>query len=136
MTGFAFDHVGLSVADLDTQRRFYTEALGFQQEHCTEFRDAHIRIALLRAPGGAGLELTERAGSTPQRFTDAFDGAGVQGYFHWALTVADLDTAMAAAAAAGARTVTTPAAAARPGIRFAYLADPEGNLIELLQPLT
>ena len=36
MTTFAFDHVGLSVADLDAQHRFYSQALGFAEETRTE----------------------------------------------------------------------------------------------------
>lgn len=35
--------------------------------------------------------------------------------------------------AAGAVAVSTPRDAARPGVRFAYVQDPEGNFIELLQ---
>lgn len=40
---------------------------------------------------------------------------------------------IAAAVTCGARIVSRPAMARRPGIRFAYVTDPEGNLIELLQ---
>jgi len=72
--------------------------------------------------------------SAPQTFSDPLDGAGVQGYFHWALYVDDLDEAVAAVIAAGARKVSGPAGAARPGARFAYVHDPEGNLLELIQP--
>ncbi|GGN88750.1 hypothetical protein GCM10011579_082740 [Streptomyces albiflavescens] len=46
----------------------------------------------------------------------------------------DLDAALTAAAAHGGRIVCQPAPARRPGIRFAYFSDPEGNLVELLQP--
>lgn len=133
MSPASFDHVGLSVADLDRQRRFYAEAFGFQETHHTHIPEAGIRIALLSGPGGAAIELTERPGSVPQHFADPVEGAGVQGYFHWALTVDDLDEVMATAVASGARAVVPPTPARRPGIRFAYLADPEGNLVELLQ---
>jgi catechol 2,3-dioxygenase-like lactoylglutathione lyase family enzyme len=133
MSTVSFDHVGLSVADLDRQRRFYIEAFGFHDEHHTQIPDAGIRIALLSSPDGTAVELTERAGSAPQHFADPVEGAGTQGYFHWALTVDDLDGTITAAVAHGARTITRPAPARRPGIRYAYLADPEGNLIELLQ---
>ncbi|MDT0467202.1 VOC family protein [Streptomyces gibsoniae] len=133
MSTVSFDHIGLSVADLDRQRRFYIEAFGFRERHRTEIPEAGIRIVLLIGPGGASIELTERAGSVPQYFADPVEGAGVQGYFHWALTVDDLEAAVATALACGARTVSPPAPARRPGIRFTYLADPEGNLVELLQ---
>ncbi len=128
-----FDHVGLSVADLDAQRRFYGEALGLLEEARTEIPQAQIRTAILSAPTGLRIELVERRGSAPQSFADAYDGAGTQGYFHWALAVDELDTAFHGILAAGATQVSAPADAARPGVRFAYVKDPEGNLIELIQ---
>ena len=133
MTTFAFDHVGLSVADLDAQHRFYSQALGLVEEARTEMPQARIRAAVLSAPGGLRIELIERRGSAPQTFTDAYDGAGTQGYFHWALAVDDLDRAFDGLLAAGATQVSAPAHALRPGVRFAYVKDPEGNLIELTQ---
>jgi lactoylglutathione lyase/glyoxylase I family protein len=58
----------------------------------------------------------------------------MRSFFHWALTVDDLDTVLATAAAHGGRTVSPPASARRPGVRFASLADPEDSLVELLRP--
>ena len=136
MSTISFDHIGLSVADIERQRRFYIDAFGFQDEHRTEIPDAGIRIALLSRPGGTAVELTQRADSAPQHFADPVEGAGVQGYFHWALSVDDLDAAIDTAVACGARSISRPSPARRPGIRFAYVADPEGNLIELLQHTT
>ena len=135
MSTFVFDHVGLPVADLDAQRRFYGDALGLVElEEHVEMPAAQVRSAILRAPGGLEIELIERGGSTPQTFSDPSDGAGLQGFFHWALYVDDLDEAFGAVIAAGACEVSGPAGAARPGARFAYLHDPEGNLLELIQP--
>ncbi|MEN1889715.1 VOC family protein [Streptomyces mirabilis] len=133
MSTVLFDHIGLSVDDLERQLRFYIEAFGFRDQHRSEIPAAGIRMAVLSNPAGGAIELTERVGSAPQHFADPFEGAGVQGYFHWALTVDDLDTTIATAVACGARAISPPAPARRPGIRFAYVADPEDNLIELLQ---
>jgi catechol 2,3-dioxygenase-like lactoylglutathione lyase family enzyme len=133
MITLRFDHVSLSVADLDAQSRFYEDAFGFDEIYRNELNGGQIRTAILRSKAGAQLELIERAGSTAQYFTDPIDGAGIQGYFHWALAVVDLDTAFESITSAGAAPVTTPANAARPGIRFAYVRDPEGNLVELIQ---
>jgi catechol 2,3-dioxygenase-like lactoylglutathione lyase family enzyme len=135
MNVLGFDHVGLSVADLDAQSRFYEEALGFVEIYRNDLHGGQIRTAILRSKAGAQLELIERAGSTAQYFTDPIDGAGTQGYFHWALAVDDLDTAFESITSAGAAPVITPTNAARPGIRFAYVRDPEGNLVELIQEL-
>lgn len=135
MINLRFDHVGLSVADLDAQRRFYADALGLTEvEERFAMPEARVRSAILRAANGLKIELIERADSVRQEFADAYDGAATQGYFHWAVYVEDLDNAFATMLAAGAREVSAPAAAVRPGMRFAYVKDPEANLIELIQP--
>ncbi|SNT58543.1 Catechol 2,3-dioxygenase [Asanoa hainanensis] len=137
MPTFVFDHVGLSVADLDAQRRFYGDALGLTAvEETVDVPEAHVRSVILRAEDGLKIELIERGGSAPQEFTDPLDGAGTQGYFHWAVYVDDLDAAFDRLLRAGGRAVSAPAAAARPGMRFAYVKDPEGNLLELIKPAT
>jgi catechol 2,3-dioxygenase-like lactoylglutathione lyase family enzyme len=135
MTPPVFDHVGLSVADLDAQCRFYREALAMTEVD-EEFAlpEARVRTAILRSADGLKIELIERGGSAPQEFSDPFDGANTQGYFHWALHVADLDQAFAHLLRSGATEVSAPAPAVRPGARFAYVKDPEGNLLELIQP--
>ncbi|MGQ5262490.1 VOC family protein [Micromonospora sp. ZYX-F-536] len=135
MPAFRFDHVGLSVADLDAQRRFYADALGLTElEESLDMPEAQVRSAILRADNGLKIELIERGGSAPQEFADPYDGAGTQGYFHWAVYVDDLDSAFTSVLSAGAREVSAPADAARAGMRFAYVKDPEGNLLELIQP--
>ncbi|QWU15460.1 Glyoxalase/Bleomycin resistance protein/Dioxygenase superfamily protein [Paenibacillus sophorae] len=132
---FTFDHMGLSVADLDAQRRFYGKALGLvEEEEHFEMPEAKIRSVILRAPDGLKIELIERGESKPQKFKDPFDASGTQGYFHWALYVKDLEKVYSDILAAGAVSVSPPADAVRPGARFAYVKDPEGNLIELIQP--
>ena len=133
MTTFTFDHVGLSVADLDAQRRFYTRALGLVERWQGAIPQAEVRIAVLSGPTGLQIELIERLGSTPQNFTDVYDAAGTQGYFHLALRVIDLDATFAEVLSSGATAVSAPAPALQPGLRFAYVKDPEGNLIELIQ---
>lgn len=43
---FGFEYVGLSVADLDTQRRFYGLAFGLSEEEATiDIPDAGIRTS-------------------------------------------------------------------------------------------
>ncbi|MFI5706543.1 VOC family protein [Kribbella sp. NPDC051620] len=132
-TSFSYDHVGLSVADLDAQRDFYTTAFALREQSYAEVPQPRTRIAFLRSATGLGIELVERAGSTEHHAGNAFEGAGLQSYFHLALAVTNLDDAIATAVAAGAEAISAPADAQRPGIRFAYLQDPEGNLIELVQ---
>ncbi len=131
-----FHHVSVSVADLDAQRRWYADALGFTEViEQFEVPEAGVRTAVVQAAGGTRVELIERAGSTrAEVFADPMDVLRAQGYGHWALEVADLDAAYARLTGAGAQPVWPPADAVQPGARFGYVKDPEGNLIELIQP--
>ena len=131
LAGAAVDHVGLSVGDLDGSSAFY-RALGFVEVARTAIPSAGSRVVVLALAGGPRIELTERAGSTA---TDAVpspaEAALRRGYFHWAIAVPDLERAYAAAVACGAVAIIPPRDGSRPGMRFAYVADPEGNLLEL-----
>jgi catechol 2,3-dioxygenase-like lactoylglutathione lyase family enzyme len=131
-----FHHVSLSVADLDAQRSWYQRVLGFG-EVIEEFAvpEPAVRTVVLRSPAGPRVELIERAGSArTEVYSDPLDTLRGQGYGHWALAVGDLDAAFAAITDNGGGAVWPPADAVEPGARFAYVKDPEGNLIELIQP--
>jgi catechol 2,3-dioxygenase-like lactoylglutathione lyase family enzyme len=131
---FEFDHVGLSVADLERQERFYRGALGLVEAvERVDMPEAGIRTVILRSATGLKLELIERAGSATQEFSDAYDGASTQGFFHWALRVDDLEASFSGLVESGARVVSPPADGMRAGVRFAYVKDPEGNLLEIIQ---
>ena len=133
--GASFHHVSLSVADLDTEQHWYQQVLGLGEVvERFELPEPSVRTVVLRAPGGLRVELIERAGCRPQTFADPLDAAQTQGYGHWALEVDDLDAAFALLSAAPGQPVSSPAPAVEPGARFAYVKDPEGNLLELIQP--
>src|SRR4051794_17735963 len=81
------------------------------------------------APTGERVELLA---VDPQTF--AWDGpvsALRAGVGHTAWTVDDLDAAHARAVEAGGRSVWTPRDTPEPGLRIAFVADPDGNLVEL-----
>jgi catechol 2,3-dioxygenase-like lactoylglutathione lyase family enzyme len=128
-----FDHVGLSVADLDRQNSFYGQALGLTEVE-ESFEMPGIRTVILTRPDGLKIELIERENSAPQQFADPFEAAGTQGYFHWCLAVDDVEQAFAQLIEAGAKEVSPPADGIKAGTRFAYVKDPEGNLLELKRP--
>jgi lactoylglutathione lyase len=54
------------------------------------------------------------------------------GYGHVAFDVTDLDAAYERAVTRGARPVMPPCPSPEAGVRMAFVADPEGNLVELL----
>jgi catechol 2,3-dioxygenase-like lactoylglutathione lyase family enzyme len=127
-------HVGLSVADLDAEQRWYRSNLGLNEVvERVQLPEPPVRTVVLRAPSGLRLELIELAGSEPSSADNTLDAARTQTYGHLALEVDDLDAAFSELTAAGAHPVSPPAPAASPGIRFAYVQDPEGNLLELIQ---
>jgi catechol 2,3-dioxygenase-like lactoylglutathione lyase family enzyme len=132
----SFHHVSLSVADLDVALAWYQEALGLEDVvERFEIPEPLVRTAVLQARNGLRVELIERAGSVrPRGFDDALDATRTQGYGHWAIEVEDLEQAFGHLASLGAQTVSWPAPAVQPGSRFAYVKDPEGNLLELIQP--
>jgi lactoylglutathione lyase len=82
------------------------------------------RLELLHQPGSAADKLASPASPA--------EAALRAGYGHIAFEVADVDAGYDRAVARGARPVVPPGPAPEPGARMAFIADPEGNLIELL----
>jgi catechol 2,3-dioxygenase-like lactoylglutathione lyase family enzyme len=126
------DHAGLSVAGLDAAIGFYGRAFGFEVEFPFSLPGG-IRGVMLRGDGGR-IELFERPGSDGGlRAEDPLSALATRGYGHVALSAPDIELPFARAVEAGATPKVTPRPSPEPGIRFAFLADPEGNLIELVE---
>jgi catechol 2,3-dioxygenase-like lactoylglutathione lyase family enzyme len=127
-------HVGLTVLDIDAACRWYADALGLVEEFAFEIGPIGLRGVVLRAPSGFGLELITRA--TARRgpvFAGPGDAALTTGHTHVALQVTGLDDVHTRLVHAGAIEWLPPQAAPQPGWRMSFLADPEGNLIELVE---
>jgi catechol 2,3-dioxygenase-like lactoylglutathione lyase family enzyme len=122
------DYVVLVVADLDRALRFYTGTLGLPLQHRSgayaQIRAGTTRLSLYTRD--AMQETLGTALAAPSPSAPAFELGFV---------VPDCDAAFAELVAAGAPPVTHPTT--RPwGQRTAYVRDPDGNLIELAQPLS
>lgn len=130
----AHHHVSLSVLDLDAQRAWYARALGFT-EVIEEFDlpQPPVRSTVLSTRDGLRVELIERAGARHRVSADPLVAAESSGLGHWALQVDDLDGTYERLTAMGAGGVWPPADAVKPGDRYAYVHDPEGNLLELIE---
>ena len=134
MTEPRLDHAGLSVRDLPGAAQWYCDALGYTREMDLRVDPIDLDIVMLihRAHGDR-LELLHRPGSTPGlRAAGPADAALSQGFGHVAFDVADLDATYVRVVGLGARPVMTPCPSPEPGVRMAFVADPEGNLVELL----
>jgi catechol 2,3-dioxygenase-like lactoylglutathione lyase family enzyme len=126
-------HVGLSVADLDRAKRWYADVLGMTEGFAFELPSFGVRGCFMEGHG-TRVELLERAGSG--------GGAGgrqppqtllTRGYGHMAFAVASLDEAYAGLVARGAAPVWDPRPSPEPGVRMAFVADGDGNLVELVE---
>ena len=141
-----FFHAGITVSDMRRSLAFYRDGLGLEFDWEKTGNADHIRelIALdfeelynvfLNIPGGGVVELLEYRGierlSAAARPCDPGSG-------HLCLYVDDIEAAVERARQFGGRTrsnapVTSPAGPTR-GMKFVYIADPDGFIIELLQP--
>jgi catechol 2,3-dioxygenase-like lactoylglutathione lyase family enzyme len=146
MTAFhAVHHVGITVADMDRAVAFWARLLGRpprdrgvlrgpQLGTMVGYPGIHIEQCWIDLPGGVALELL--------RYLDRDDapydpGTAHPGNVHVCLHVEDMDAAHAHAVACGARPVSEQPievqAGPRAGTRLAYLRDPDGVTIELVQ---
>ena len=113
-------HIHLIVRDLERSLRFYTEVFGMKEQ----FREGGYMV-FLATPGREDLvTLNQDPGETHR----AGDNGGVS-HFGFRV-VSDFDAAIADVEAAGGRLIGRGEHA--PGVRFAYVADPDGCVIELL----
>jgi lactoylglutathione lyase len=128
------DHVGLAVAELEAAVSWFCDVFGLMPELTLRVEAIDLSIEMLLHPvHGYRLELLHRPGSRADRKPGTpGDAALREGYGHMAFDVTDLDAAYDRAIARGARPVMQPGLSPEPGVRMAFVADPEGNLIELL----
>ena len=128
-----FDHVGVNVGSLDGMRDWYVGALGLEVEFEFALDAFEFSGAMLRSPEGWRVELLHRIGNNAGIAVDRpMDAALTRGLGHLALTVDDLEATYQRLLTAGAATRMPPSQSPEPGVRIAFVADPEGNLIELL----
>lgn len=131
--GFRLDHTGLAVADLTAARAWFCDVFGLKPELTLRVEALDLDIEMLIHPEhGYRLELLHRPGSEADKPASPAEAALREGYGHIAFEVTDVDAAYGRAVARGARPVVPPGPAPEPGARMAFIADPEGNLIELL----
>jgi catechol 2,3-dioxygenase-like lactoylglutathione lyase family enzyme len=127
-------HVGLSVNDLEKLKKWYSDNFALAEEQKFEMEEPKIRTVMLLAKNGFRVELIELKGSRREReFSDPLDACSDQGYGHLAIEVNNLDEAFNNLISGGAKLVLKPSPAVQKGAFFAYVKDPEGNLIELIQ---
>jgi lactoylglutathione lyase len=128
------DHVGLNVANLGAAEAWYAEAFGYERDFVARLDVFELDIVMLVHPvRGDRLELLHRPGSRPGLQAETPPEAVLtQGFGHVAFDVAGVDGTFDRLVRLGARPVMEPRPSPEPGVRMAFVADPEGNLVELL----
>ena len=131
---FSLDHVGIDVDDLASQIDFYRRAFDLEVELQGDVPEYNFSAAMLVSPTGWHLELFKRDGAAPRPVPDDPDGQhNVLGLGHVCFAVNDLEATSIGFVSLGAAMRRPPVP--YPGVpewRLSDLADPEGNLIELV----
>ena len=127
-------HVGLVVTDLERSARWYADVLGLERGFDFAMPHVSVRGCFVGRADGVRLELFERAGSAPAApRPDPIAALEHRGYGHICLATPDLDADFARMVEAGATVIWDPRPSPQPGVRMAFIADPDGNLIELVE---
>jgi len=139
-------HTAITVSDLDRAIDFYVGILGAEvlskRDHIIAdyarafvgFADADLRTAMLKVPGGSKLELVEYlqpAGRPAQTQPNS------TGSMHVAFVVDDIDTLYRDLSSKGVRFRSEPQVSTEGpsrGNRMFYAFDPDGALLEFIQP--
>jgi glyoxylase I family protein len=137
----AWHHVAISVREMEPALRFYRDLLGFTVDWDMDRRGGDGLSAVVDLPRasahmvmlkgyGARIELfhyyqPQGSAAPPLRQCDF-------GLTHFALQVQGIQDIYRRLAAAGVR-FNCPPQNLRPGVWAAYMKDPEGNTVELVQ---
>ena len=116
-------HVCLNVSDADKLAQWYTDNLGF--EDSWEFTSGDTRNVYVADDNGFELQLSDTDGEETFEAGTAWD--------HFAVKVEDVDAAFEEIDHHGV--VKEPADQPAAGARTAFLEDPDGHVVELIEPM-
>jgi glyoxylase I family protein len=141
------DHVAIMVADLERSTEFYRDLLGlekvnFHEEHniagasaAHGLADVHLKLYIMAAPDNPEMTLHLSQITTPPSPTGRPAINHVPSS-HICFTVPDLNATYESLKSRGVEFVSAPIAwpEDQGGWTLCFLYDPDGNLIELVQP--
>jgi len=139
-----FNHVGISVSDIDRSIAFYRDMLdmeplsdvfpfsGEQFEQIMDLPGVQGRMCMI-AKGTLWLELFEFSNPAPQP-KDRDYPVSDRGYSHFGVEVENIAETYARLEAAGVR-IHSPVITFMGGLmKAAYCRDPDGNVFEIMEP--
>ena len=123
----------LSVPDLEAATEWYCKTLDLTAAPGFAVPGTDLRGVMLLHESGYRIELLHRDSAVPGLSAgSALEAAGRWGFGHICLSVEYVDVEFDRLIAAGATVRMPPSPAPRTGARVAFVADPYGNLIELI----
>lgn len=129
-------HTSMTTVDLDRMVEFYTQSLGFEVAWMSAGlslgkESGPVRLAMLRSGTSfvRALQRTDYDGPSPYLETLL----GTPGYKDIAFDVTDIEAEYDRLSAAGMKFLLPPTAFDEAGIVMAYLEDPDGNLVQLVE---
>jgi lactoylglutathione lyase len=126
ISGIRFGHVAFKVSDVEQSVRWYRDAFGARKIFHAQQEGERAELMFLEFAKGQLIEFFTQGKSKVEQPTDPI------GYLHFCLVVDDLDTALEHLAGMNVYP-TRPARTGRAHYRIAFIADPDGNVIELME---
>lgn len=120
-------HTCLNVSDLDRSIGFYTKFIGLKFISRREVKQNNAEIAFLEDEGGAAIELTHWRDKKDLVEGDNFD--------HIAFAVKDVSATIGEPKASGVTIAMEPFSLSGSSSRIAFIKDPDGNWLELIERL-
>ncbi|HEX4760199.1 MAG TPA: VOC family protein [Thermoleophilaceae bacterium] len=117
-------HTCYRIGDIDRSVEFY-EALGFEELRRMDIRDEAVNVFMGLPGDGARLELTYNHG------VDSYELG--TGYNHIAVSADDLDATLGELADKGIEPEKPPYQVREGGNRIAFVRDPDGYRVELIE---
>ena len=126
ITGVRFGHVAFRVSDLEQSIRWYAEAFGARKVYHAKQEGERPELLFLEFAKGQFVEFFTNGKNKVQQPRDAI------GYQHFCLLVDDLDQALRHLADMNVHP-DRPRFIGRAQQRIAFISDPDGNVIELME---
>lgn len=132
-SNLVFSHIALNCQDMAAVERFYTRHFGFKRAHVIPLGDSEI---VFIKSGNVYLELFAAEGDSPAS-TPTADGPHFSGVRHLAFQVNNVDSKLAEMGDAAHITLgPLDFDDFISGWRTVWVADPEGNIVEISQGYT
>jgi glyoxylase I family protein len=139
----AFHHICISSADMESVERWYAKHFGFTRKRVyvstpeiplpSQDQGGVAVAGVIIGNGSMRLELLPATSESPAPRPEA-DGPSYTAYRHFAFSVDDVDAKLAEMGDDATITLgPIDMDAFIPGMRVAWISDPEGNIVELSQ---